>query len=317
MRTGSTIADPPVPVTLQEQEMLRRGRRLAEKIGVRTGLLEAKKAENKKRQEEIDELDEEIAAEARVIIDGFENRAQGDLFVDQALPRDEAAQRLAEIAARALKHPFVASETAIDTCAREGCTAQATAEVHIPPPPSEPHTFVPDGSGEGKCWACGSGTEDTVHAAPVIESENTPSNKASEIATTFVCADCIASGADVAAATHLRAEGWWLDHDMRNVCANCRQTAIEAGRWPHVFRKGHAKAKRCADCNGREDDKVHLLADIPPVEPTAEETQAVAENAAATGDPAFDFTDQEPPPAVIASAKAIETPDEEPIGGEA
>jgi hypothetical protein len=108
MRTGSTIADPPVPVTLRDQEMLRRGQRLAERIGVRTGLVDAKKAENKKRQDEIDELDAVIAAEARVICDGFENRSQGDLFVDQVvdptLPKDDAARKLAEIAARSQRN---------------------------------------------------------------------------------------------------------------------------------------------------------------------------------------------------------------------
>src|SRR3954468_15245054 len=109
------------PITLREQELLERGQQLAQKLAVRDGLVTAKKVDQKRRQDEIDELDAEISKVASVIRDGFENRKQGDLFIDQALPKDQAASTIAEIAKRAERHPFAASETAIDTCAREAC----------------------------------------------------------------------------------------------------------------------------------------------------------------------------------------------------
>jgi hypothetical protein len=175
MQRGTTVADPELPVKLKDQELLDRGQHLAEMISQRAALVAAKASENKKRQGEIDEMDEEIARLARVISEGFENRSQMDLFSDQLSP-DESKRRLAEVAARAAKHPFVADETAIDTCSRDGCGAQATADVHVPPVPSEPHTFVPDGSGEGKCWACESGKDDPIHAElpAVVDTETTP-----------------------------------------------------------------------------------------------------------------------------------------------
>jgi hypothetical protein len=288
-----------VPVNLRDEELLARSKSLAQKVGVRESLVEAKKAENKRRQEEIDEMDEEIAQLARVIVVGFEDRKQGDLFVDQALPKDEAARRLAEVAKRAERHPFVASETAIDTCAREGCGAAAAGEVHIPPAPSEPHTFVPDGKGEGNCWACGSGKDDPVHAeaSAGMESANTPANETGENADTPTTVDCSRCSKNVPKTEVV------YDRDVKPICETCKRAAIEAGTWPHPFRKGHEKARRCADCNGKPDDDVH---EIPPVEPTPEEEQAVAEKAAATGDPAYDYPDDEPAPAVIRTHAAIE-----------
>jgi hypothetical protein len=165
----------------------------------RTTLKEAKDAENKKRQDAINELDDEIAEFAQSISDGFENRKQGDLFHDQAigavdaLPKDKAAATLIDIAKRAERHPFMASETAIDTCAREACGAAAAAEVHVPPTPSEPHTFVPDGSGEGKCWACGSTEGDPVHAAPAPA--EAPAEAVTEPAM-ITCSRCAKLGAE-------------------------------------------------------------------------------------------------------------------------
>jgi hypothetical protein len=179
MQRGTTVADPELPVKLKDQELLDRGQHLAEMISQRAALVAAKASENKKRQGEIDEMDDEIARLARVISEGFENRSQMDLFSDQLSP-DESKRRLAEVAARAAKHPFVANETLIDACSRRGCGAQATADVHVPPVPSEPHTFVPDGSRDGKCWACESGKDDPIHAAPapdlpaVVDTDTTP-----------------------------------------------------------------------------------------------------------------------------------------------
>lgn len=301
-----------VPVNLRDQELLSRSRSLAEKVGVRESLVESKKAENKRRQDEIDEMDEEIAQLARVIVVGFEDRKQGDLFVDQALPKDEAARRLAEVAARAERHPFVPSETAIDTCAREGCGAAAAVEVHVPPAPSEPHTFVPDGKGEGNCWACGSGKDDPVHAdptpttaAPAEDGAAAAAAPESILAAVVACSRC--------GKTVPKAEVFY-DAGVKEVCETCKRAGIEAGTWPHPFRKGHGKAKRCADCMQPADDAVH---DTPPVEPTAEEASAVAEKAAATGDPAYDFGADEPAPAVIASHRAIQDEPEEVVGGEA
>jgi hypothetical protein len=295
MRVGSTIADAPVPVTLQDQQMLDRGKQLAEKIGVRTGLVDAKKAENKKRQDEIDEFDEEISRLARVIVDGFENRDQMDLFADQKLAKDKAAAALIEVAKRAARHPFVGE--AGTGCTREDCGRLADDEAHRQPDPSKPHTFVPDGSGEGKCWACPAPKDDAVHAEP-----------APPVVETFVCSDCDASGASLEASTHSKAEGQWIDSKGALLCANCRQVRIENGTWPHAFepdpavRKKRGKAPLCKHCTLGADEAVHAEGTV---EPTPQEAQDVAEKAAATGDPAYDFTGEEPAPADGADDGAV------------
>lgn len=334
MRTGSTIADPPVPVKLCDEEMLARAHTLAEKINLRTQLVAAKLAANQRAQGEINEVDTEIARLGRVILAGFEDRAQMELFADSKLAKDDAARKLAEIAARAAKHPFVADAERIDTCAREGCGAQAGADVHVAPPPAEPHTFAPDGSGEGKCWACGSGKVDAVHAEPVaaawtphafvrepngppdacevcggpqdgpvhaagIETANTPTNETAEVAASVDCSRC---GKNISKAEVL------YDSGVKPVCETCKRAGIEAGTWPHAFDVPEgvgvpSRTTRCRHCKGRKDDAVH---DVPPEQ---------------AHDPAYDFTEQEPPPKVIASARAIDDPkdaaDDGEVGGEA
>jgi hypothetical protein len=327
-------------VTFAERELADKGQELARMVLRRTTLKEAKDAENKKRQDAINELDDEIAEFAQSISDGFENRKQGDLFHDQAiastgdaLPKDKAAATLIDIAKRAERHPFMASETAIDTCAREACGAAAAAEVHVPPTPSEPHTFVPDGSGEGKCWACGSTEGDPVHAAPAVA--EAPTEAAADLVTqtethdgvtitytaqaprTVACSRCTKTTTK----DEIR-----YDMGVKPVCDACVRAGIEAGTWPHEFRASSPKARRCADCHGRRDDAVHgdsaavddLAANMigHAIVPTPEEEQAVAERQAASGDPAYDFPDDEAPPNVIRSHAAIEGPAPEAEGAE-
>jgi hypothetical protein len=309
----------------------------------RTGLSDAKKAENAKRQAVIDELDEEIAEFAQSISDGFENRAQGDLFHDQSLPPAAATTRLAEIAAWSAKHPFVADAEKIDTCSSDGCGKLQADDVHTPPVPSAPHKFVGDGSGEDRGWCCGSSSGDPIHAEPKLEAEpatapardpNAP--HAAEIgeqpegpkACLFCTRDvddpihepAIAARIDCSrCGKHVPKVEVFYDRDVKPVCDPCRRGAIEAGTWAHVFETPDgvvpSKSTRCRHCKKRKGDDVHV--DPPPPAETAPEAPA------ASGDPAFDFTDGEPPPAVISSARAIEgtTPedaaDDGNVGGEA
>jgi hypothetical protein len=300
MTTQTPTMDQERPITLREEELLKRGQHLAQQLAVRDGLVEEKKAEAKKRQEEIDELDAEISKIASQIRDGFENRRQGDLFIDQALPKDKAAATLIDIAKRAELHPFVGAPGV--GCTRDGCGRLADNEVHRPPTPSEPHTYVPDGSGEGKCWACGSNDADPVHAAPAPA--EAPAEAVTEPAM-ITCSRCekTVPKSDVV-----------YDGEVKPVCETCKRVGISAGTWPHEFRTTSPKAKRCADCKHPKDDAVHEAAGAgaPPVEPTPEEAQAVAERQAASGDPAYDFPDNEPPPNVIRSHAAIDVPATEP-----
>lgn len=247
--TQTHTMDQERPITLREQELLDRGKHLAEQLAVRDQLVAAKKADAKRRQDEIDELDEEISDIAAQLRSGFENRKQGDLFIDQALPKDEAARRLAEVAKRADRHPFVADSERIDTCAREACGKPAQDETHQPPTPSEPHTFVPDGKGEGKCWACESDRDDPVHAEPTLPAPEEPP----------MLAECSRCGKRVPKA-EVR-----YDAGVKPVCETCVRAGIEAGTWPHPFRKATEKATHCADCHQREDDGVHVEP-LPPVE---------------------------------------------------
>lgn len=103
MQRGTKPTDPELPMSLRDQEILDRSKTLAGKIAVRERLVADKKVESKKRQREIDEYDAEIARLARIIEEGFENRAQGDLFVDQVAgpTKDEAHAALAEVGAMA------------------------------------------------------------------------------------------------------------------------------------------------------------------------------------------------------------------------
>jgi hypothetical protein len=338
------------PVTFAERELADKGQELARMVLRRTGLVDAKKAENSKRQAEIDELDEEIAEFAQSISDGFENRKQGDLFHDQTLPKDEAAKKLIKIAAWSAKHPFVADSTRIDACAHvvldaeghamgEACGKQQGDDAHVPPQPSAPHKFVGDGSGTDKCWACGSGVGDEIHAEPsgmecihgkAAEASCEECNKdlsaepardpnvphpaevgeqpegqpkaclfctraiddpihAPAIAETIDCSRC---GKHVPKAEVL------YDSGIKPVCETCKRAGIEAGTWPHPFRKGHEKAHRCADCMQRQEDAVHV--DDPPpaaAEPVREvaytpeemEREAASDPAASPDfDPALD-----------------------------
>lgn len=337
-----------IPVTFATVELADKGQELARMVLRRTGLFDAKKAENAKRQGVIDELDEEIAEFAQSISDGFENRAQGDLFHDQALPPASATKRLAEIAAWSAKHPFAADAEKIDTCSVEGCGAQQGADVHVPPAPSAPHKFVGDGSGEDKCWGCGSGAGDPIHVEPSATPERDPnaphaaepgdqpegepkaclfctravddpihhveeilaSATCEALAAVKVCSRCgkAQTSADVVL----------YDRDVKPVCDPCVRSAIEAATWPHPFALKDgvdvaSKSSKCRHCKRRSDDAVH---DVPPPQEAP---------AAATGDPAYDFDGTEHPPAVISSARAIEGTPETPddgaddgnVGGEA
>ena len=150
MQRGTTPEDPELPVQLNTDEMLDRSKTLALKIGYRESLVESKKADAKKWQEQIDEADEEIARLARVITDGFENRDQMELFVDD-LPPGEAAAALATVAA----------------------VVSSSGEIV----PSELHRFRAVG-GNGisayMCEYCGSGETDPVHVPRDVTEASTP-----------------------------------------------------------------------------------------------------------------------------------------------
>jgi hypothetical protein len=311
--TQTHTMDQERPITLREQELLDRGRHLAQKLAQRDQMVKDAKDEAKRAREEIEELDDEISEIAAQLRNGFENRKQGDLFIDQTLPKDEAAKKLIEIAARAAKHPFVAHAEKIDTCAREECGKQQGDDVHVPPPPAEAHTFVPDGKGEGKCWACESTKDDPVHAEP--KADPVPHEFIADGAVEGVCSSCggpresmlhvaalvrnpnaphaaevgdqpegqpkaclfctravddpihaaaIAETIDCSrCGKHVPKAEVLYDSGVKPVCETCKRAGIEAGTWPHPFRKGHAKAHRCADCMQREDDAVHVAAAEP------------------------------------------------------
>jgi hypothetical protein len=87
----TTTMNAPVRVRLTDEEQRAKGLRLAERIAERDGLVRQKKADAKEAQELIDEVDEAISELAQEIRDGEEDRAQGDLFVDQKALANVAA----------------------------------------------------------------------------------------------------------------------------------------------------------------------------------------------------------------------------------
>lgn len=263
MQRGTTVADRELPVKLRDDEMLDRAHTLAQKVAYREGLVDSKKSDAKKWQDQIDEADEEIARLARIINDGFENRAQMDLFADQ-LPKDQAAQRLAEIAVIAAKHPFIASESSIDSCAKDGCGAAAGADVHVAPLPSQPHTFSPDGSGEGKCWACGSGADDPVHAEPKVVEPTVRHAFMADAGAEGVCSLC---GGPATSLVHGTAE---RDPNAPH--------AAELGEQP----EGEPKA--CLFCSRAVEDPIHDTAGIETANTPANETGENAEEDEDNGD---------------------------------
>lgn len=287
MQRGTTVADRELPVKLRDDEMLDRAHTLAQKVAYREGLVESKKSDAKKWQDQIDEADEEIARLARVINDGFENRSQMDLRFDQ-LPKDQAAQRLAEIAVIAAKHPFVPSEAAIDTCAKDGCGAAAVADVHVAPLPSQPHTFAPDGKGEGKCWACGSGADDPVHAEPKAAPEPTVAHAfMADAGAEGVCSLC---GGPESSLVHnadaIDVAGHEEEVDELATDIAAATTAADRGWAAHPFKAVGGKGlagQVCEVCGAGPTDPIHA---VTTVEPTPEESTAALERAAASGDPA-------------------------------
>jgi hypothetical protein len=162
--------------------MLARGKTLAEKVGYRESLVESKKSDAKKWQDQIDEVDEEIARQARVIREGFENRNQMDLFVPS---KDEAAKALTQVAT-------VAGE----------------------PKPGEPHAYERTPGGE--CKVCGAGELDPVH------SEEARSARAAELHPYTVTPespeDCVICGYAEAAEIHRRHA---FDGDSAMSCDGC------------------------------------------------------------------------------------------------
>ena len=177
--------DKPVNVRLREAELLDRGRHLAEMLERRDRMVSDKKQAAREAQEEIDALDEEISAEARVIRHGFEQRRQGDLFVDQmpstdrvaandvATPTiDESQRALHDIAAAASQepkptdpHPYEGLAAEVDQC--RVCDARESDPVHHGGD-LLPHVFAPaveDGTEGLVCTfeGCGRGESDAVH----------------------------------------------------------------------------------------------------------------------------------------------------------
>lgn len=73
--------DAPVRVKLNDEAVADRGRELAEKLGVVQTLRAQKKADGEKLQTEIDSLLDECEELRLEILDGAEEKRQGDLFV--------------------------------------------------------------------------------------------------------------------------------------------------------------------------------------------------------------------------------------------
>jgi hypothetical protein len=333
MQTGSRMGER--PLTLTERETLDRSRIMAEKVQLRGSLVSSKASDNKKWQKQIDDVDAEIDRLSRIVLDGFENRNQGDLFADQVLSDEEAKKALADVAAAA------------------GAGAPAA------PLPSEPHKFVEDPAKEDQCLTCGSGEEDPVHTGKLLHAfQQSPDAMEGE----SLCVHC---GYEEAAALHRRHEpmavsaenpdpelegkclncglalddlihqpapaaappaeavaleaftcarchreyakvdGHFIDSDAFETCTNCRQLAIERGEWKHPFeadptvRRRKTKEPVCKHCERVEDDPVHAPSEAESLEIAKARVTgpALAPDGTVAGGP-FDFTEDEPPPQV-------------------
>jgi hypothetical protein len=258
MQTGRSIADRDVPLTLNGRELLDRGHKLARELE-RLQVLESDKANAaKKYAKEIKECEAEIGRLKRLLLDGWEKRDQLDLFVDQSLPPAEVQRRLAELEARSSKHPFSGGEGS--TCAHVGCTAAATDDVHIPPLPSEFHTFVGDKSGEDKCWACGSGKDDPIHTDPE-QVHAFIALAGDEVHDEPRCVVCEELPLDV---IHAHA----FDASVApEACARCQATpdhqihAVD----PHHYSPESESGDPCGYCGRDGSDAIHI-----PIDPTKE-----------------------------------------------
>lgn len=90
--------DAPLRQRMTDERWREKAESYVAKMGVVQGLREDKAAENKRRQEEIDELFEEAEALRLELVEGLEATKQGDLF---APSKSEAQRGLAEVAKRA------------------------------------------------------------------------------------------------------------------------------------------------------------------------------------------------------------------------
>lgn len=323
MQTGRSIADKDVPLTLKGQELLERGNKLAKALDELADLEASKAAAAKKWAEKIKACEAEIGRLKRILLDGYENRNQMDLFANQALPPGEINKRLAEIAARAAKHPFVRLDDADpNVCGHEGCTELATADVHVPPVPSEFHTFVADKTGEGKCWGCGSGKDDPIHTDPeqvhafVLTPGTGPDDGTCVVceegprelihAHAFVASegehpeDCATCHLDADDHLHVvDAHHYSPEAESGDPCGYCGRSGSDSIHIPidpmterHTYEEGNETAT-CLHCGGELDDSKHIGEDedVDAEAPAATDGQDIAAAAAVAELATFECAD--------------------------
>lgn len=137
----------PVRVKLTDDERAAKGHQMAVKRHALRAVKRDLKRQVRGAKEEVQRLEKEMDDIADALVFDEEIRRQGDLRLDG---KAEATPILATV-------------------------AQVAAGAAPPKPtlPSEPHTYVPDGKGDGNCFACGSSKGDPVHGtAPATASGN-------------------------------------------------------------------------------------------------------------------------------------------------
>ena len=320
--------DKPTPVKLTDEDRAAKAHQMALKRHAYRAVKRELKRNSRAAKEEMERLEGEIDELADALVADEELRKQGDLRFEG---KTDATKVLALVETRAPlpsePHAYISPQPAGGEPA-DGlpCTLCGSGEADpIHPVPN--HVYVGDGSGEGRCRACPRAKDDPVHAEASADPAGTTETAAENIPSTVACSRC----SKAAPKGEIR-----YDRDVKPVCDPCRRAAVEAGTWPHPFRAGHEKAKRCADCMRPKDDAVHDLppaetatvvdtnttpGDTPPAESveiakdrvlapgtyTTEELAAAVSGApAAPPDPAFDFTGEEAPDPIIRSHAAIE-----------
>lgn len=318
----------PVPVKLTDEERDAKAHQMAVKRHAYRAVKRELKRTTRAAKEEMEVLEREMDEIADALITDQELRRQGDLRFEGKI---EATAALAQVEQKAPlpsePHAYLSPKPAGGEPGDNlPCTLCGSGEAD-PIHPVPRHEFVGDGTGEGRCRACPRPKDDEVHGAASAPVEPVK----------IECSRC-------GKATR-KEDGLVYDREVKPVCDPCHRAAIEAGTWPHPFRAGHEKAKRCADCMLAKDDAVHDVpvteeasvvdtdttpGDTPPAESVAiarehvtgdGSGQALPEldpvNPERVSDPAFDFPADEPPPNIIRTHAAIERHEElEEVGGE-
>jgi hypothetical protein len=141
-----------VPMTLNQERLLDRGKQLATKLAVRDQMVADEKRRRASAKGDLDAFDAQISKLAETIRAGFENVAQGDLFADQAL----ATGALAEVGKAAC------------TCNAEtpgvhdpGCPVHGVDAVK--PEPGKLHDFRVAAKNPEECEVCGFDEGSGIH----------------------------------------------------------------------------------------------------------------------------------------------------------